>query len=62
MIERKAIEIEDTSDCATCTARDDSDLDLMRAVKVRCLGKVPCHECGREYEAIAAESDCAPQR
>lgn len=52
----KILEIEDDSDCATCTARHTGELEFLALVKIKCLGLVPCHECGRMYQAIAAES------
>lgn len=49
------IEIEDRSDCETCTERNKSYLDYMAVTKVKTIGTVWCQECGREYEAIAAD-------
>lgn len=51
------IEIEDTSDCATCEARHKSNFEMMSEVKFKCIGSAYCHECGRQYEAIAAFDD-----
>lgn len=44
----RRIEIEDDSDCATCTARNESEWEMLKEVRCDCLDGVACPECGRE--------------
>lgn len=45
--EFKRIVIEDTSDCAACTKREEGELELLVAVKCDLISDVQCPECGR---------------
>lgn len=55
----QAIQIEDSSDCVTCTRRDADLWDLLLEATVKSLGTAWCTECGRNYTVLceAEEKD-----
>ena len=48
----KALEIEDTSDCAACTERERGELELLATVKCSALEGLRCPECGRTFTLL----------
>lgn len=46
------IEIEDDSDCSTCTRRNADEWEMLRTVKVEALPDVTCPECGRSVTLL----------
>lgn len=46
----KKLIIEDTSDCETCTKRDEGVLEMLAQVKCDVLQDLQCPECGRTYD------------
>lgn len=46
----RILEIEDTSDCDTCTRRDADAWELLRTAKADLLTGITCPECGREVD------------
>lgn len=57
----KRIEIEDVSDCATCTERDRGLLEELASVKMGSLGNAYCVECGREFLVLVPVADLGGQ-
>lgn len=52
------LEIEDDSDCETCTERQHGILEHLAANKCYVLSNVQCRECGREHNIwISEEND-----
>ena len=51
------IEIEDTSDCETCTARETGTLEYLAEVKCTTIDNVQCQECGREHHIWIPEEE-----
>lgn len=51
------IEIEDTSDCETCTKRDEGVLEMLAQVKCDVLTDLQCPECGRTYNLFVHAVD-----
>ncbi len=51
----QAIEIEDVSDCASCTAREIGEADMLTIAKCEVLFDVQCHECGRTFGLLVEE-------
>lgn len=51
-------EVEDISDCETCTKRNRDGWELMQEAECKTLGSAFCQECGRQYAVLAREEDC----
>jgi ssDNA-binding Zn-finger/Zn-ribbon topoisomerase 1 len=49
------IEIEDVSDCESCTARHKGILEFLATTKAKVLTDVICSECGRETHIFVAD-------
>lgn len=56
------IEIEDTSDCATCEKRHAELWEQFTSVRLKSLGASWCSECGREIIVMVEESTQEPTR
>lgn len=47
------LEIEDVSDCTTCTRRESNlSLEYLAAVRLKSVGSAWCPECGRPFHAM----------
>jgi hypothetical protein len=53
----KVLEIEDDSDCATCTARHAAEWDLLTSVRCKLLQRVTCQECYRSISIFVVDED-----
>lgn len=53
---RKRLEIEDVSDCDSCTERADGTLPMLASVKCKLLTGLTCPDCGRAF-ALFVEDD-----
>lgn len=54
------MEIEDTSDCLTCTRRDIDTFAMLAEVKIAVLDGVTCPECGRTISLVIEEEGGQP--
>lgn len=53
----KRLEIEDDSDCATCTKRHEGVMEMLSDVKCDVLSDLTCPECGRTYSLLVQSDD-----
>jgi DNA-directed RNA polymerase subunit RPC12/RpoP len=51
---KKTIQIEDDSDCETCTKRHTDNWERLLAERVKVLEGVSCPECGRSFGLLVS--------